>query len=129
MAAGAGRKGSVRLAATAFGTTASYSLTFNITPTETTGFGVVWKANISTIKDVAITVSGAYDKSDTSQDAAIWTEIISGDGKVSDLRLYTSSTTYWSGNAVLTGATISTNLTDKVNYSATFVGNGSWSYT
>jgi hypothetical protein len=129
MAAAPGKDGAIKVGTTALGTTNNFSFTQNIGSGETTGFGDSYKANIATIKDVSFTCSGAYDKADSGQNTAIWTEIDSGDGDIADMRLYTAAANYWSGAAVLTSVTINSTTDGVITYTANFIGNGTWSYT
>lgn len=128
MAATAGTSVLVKVSTTTIGFTDSGNITINCGSAETTTFGDAFKANIPTIKDVAFSCSGTYDKSDSGQDTAIWTEMLSGDCAIADLRLYIGSN-YYSGAAVLTSSNISATASDKVTYSASFVGNGTWAYS
>ena len=129
MAATAGHSCLVKVSTTTIGFTDNFSYNINMGSAETTTFGDTWKANIPTIRDVALSISGTYGKSDSGQGTAIWTEILSGDGAIADLRVYVSSTNYYSGAAVLTSCSISATASDKISYSASFVGNGTWTYT
>lgn len=129
MAASKGSACLVKVATTTIGFTDNFSLTINMGSAETTTFGDDWKANIATIRDVSLSISGSYDKSDSGQDTAIWTELLSGDGDISDLRVYVAAANYFSGSAVLTSASISSTAADKISYSASFVGNGTWTYS
>jgi hypothetical protein len=128
MAASAGHSVLVKVSTTTIGFTDNVSYTTNMGSAETTTFGDTWKANIPTIRDVAFTCSGSYDKSDSGQDTAIWTELLSGDGAIADLRIYIGAN-FYSGAAVLTSASISATASDKVSYSASFIGNGTWAYS
>jgi len=129
MAALPGKNMAVKVSTTTIGFTDSVTWNNNIGTAETTAFGDDSKAFIPTIKDFSISISGTYDKSDSGQDTALWTEVDSGDGAIADLRIYVSAANYWGGAAVLTGTTIEGSVSDKVAYSATFVSNGDWSYT
>lgn len=127
MSATAGTSVLVKVATTTIGLTDNSSITMNCGSAEITSFGDLFKANIPTIKDVAFSCSGTYDKSDTGQDTAIWTEMLTGDCAIADLRLYIGAN-YYHGAAVLTSCSITATAGDKVTYSASFVGNGTWSY-
>ena len=129
MAASKGSVCLVKVATTTIGFTDNFSYTMNMGSAETTTFGDTSKANIATIKDVAVSISGSYDKTDSGQGTGIWTEFDSGDGDIADLRVYTAAANYWSGAAVLTSASITSTAGDKISYSASFIGNGAWSYT
>lgn len=129
MAASKGSVCLIKVATTTIGFTDNFSYTMNRGSAETTTLGDTSKANIATIKDVALSISGSYDKTDSGQGTAIWTEFDSGDGDIADLRVYTAAANYWSGAAVLTNANITGTVGDKISYSASFIGNGTWSYT
>lgn len=129
MAATAGTQVLVKVSTTTIGFTDNASLTMNCGSEEITSFGDLWKAMLPTIKDWSLSVSGTYDKSDSGQDTAIWTEMISGDCAIAEVRLYVSATTYYSGACVLTSATAAATATGKITYTANFSGNGALSYT
>lgn len=129
MAALPGRNMAVKSGTTTIGFTDTAGLTFNMGTAETTAFGNTFKAFIATIKDVGMTFSGTYDKSDTAQDSAVWTEFLTGDCSVSSLRFYVSASNYFSGTAVITNAVINGEVGGKVSYSATAVGTGCWTYS
>ena len=129
MAASAGYNCLVKVSTTTIGFTDNFSYAVNMGNEETTTFGDTWKANIPTIRDVSLSISGSYDKSDSGQDTAIWTEILTGDGAIAEMRVYVSNTNYYSGAAVLTSCSIDSTAQGKISYSASFVGNGTWSYT
>lgn len=127
MAATKGTDTKIAISTTDIGFSDNYTFSTNMGSAEITSFGDAWQANIATIRDVSISFSGTYDKSDAGQDLVI-TEILTGDGNIADLRAYVGVSNYFTGSAVLSNFTISSAVADKVSYSATAVGNGVFTF-
>ena len=127
MAASAGTSVLIKVSSTTIGLTDNANITMNCGSEEITTFGDLWKSMLPTVKDWSLSISGTYDKSDSGQDTAIWTEIISGDCAISDIRFYISSN-YYSGAVVMTSCGVAATATGKVTYTASFTGNGALSY-
>ena len=127
MAASKGSTCLVKVSTTTIGFTDNFSYAVNMGSEETTTLGDTWKANIPTIRDVSLSISGTYDYSDSGQSTAIWAEILTGDGAIADMRVYIG-TNYYSGAAVLTSSSIDATAQGKVSYSSSFVGDGTWAY-
>lgn len=129
MAAVKGTSMLVKVSTTTIGFTDNASFSVNRSTEETTTFGDTWKANIPTVNDVSFTCSGSYDKSDTGQGTLIWTEMLTGDGAIADMRLYVATANYYSGAAVMTSSSITGTATGKIAYSASFIGDGTWTFS
>jgi predicted secreted protein len=127
MAATAGTSILVKVSTTTITLTDNATLTMNFGNEEITDFGDLWKATLSTVRDWSLAISGSYDKSDSGQDTAIYTEILSGDGAIADIRFYIDSNYYY-GACCITSATIGATATGKITFSANFVGNGTLAY-
>jgi len=105
----------------------SWSLNPAIGTAEVTAYGDSAKAFISTIREWTVTCGGTLDKSDAKQDAALDQFASTASSTSWTLRLY-DSTSYWTGSAYLTGATINSQVGDKVSVTYNFQGTGDLSY-
>lgn len=127
MAATKGTSILIKVGSDTIGLTDNASFTINIGNEEITTFGDLWKATLPTVKDWSMSISGSYDKSDTGQDAAIWTEIQSGDGAIAAVS-FTIGAAAYTGACCLTSAGAAATATGKLTYTASFTGNGAFSY-
>ena len=125
MAATKGKDGGFYLGSTLVTFMDNWTLNRATTTAETTQFGNDWEEHCATVKNWNASVSGTLDRSDASQ-AALLDQL--EDGTVADVnaRFYTSSTssTYWSGSAVVESDSIGSPVKDKVAISINLKGNG-----
>lgn len=128
MAATAGKDGGVQIGTNVITLVDSWSLNPSVELIDITAYGSTWRSRTSSLRDWSGSFNMTLDRSD-GQQASILDQC--EDGTLADiaLRFYTSTSTYWSGNARISGVTINSNVADKVSVSVNFSGNGALSYT
>ena len=123
-----GKDGSVRIAANKIAYMDTWTLTPSIETADITAYGSSFHDRAHTLKDWTAEMSGTLDRSDTQQDAILDMCSSGALGNIA-LRFYTHAASYWSGNGLLTGASVVSSIGDKVTMSYSFVGNGALSWT
>jgi hypothetical protein len=107
----------------------SWTLNPSIETADTTVFGSSFRSRVQTLKDWTVEASGTLDRTNAQQDALL--DVFESGGSLgnSAIRLYTSTSQYWSGNAVLNSASVVSAIADKVTISYSLQGNGALSWT
>ena len=105
----------------------SWTLNTNIDTAEVTAFGDSAKAFVSTLRSWTVTCSATLDRSDAKQLAVINDFESTASSTTMALRLY-DTTSYWSGSAYVTNATVNSQVNDKVTVNFNFQGSGALSY-
>ena len=105
----------------------SWSLSPSIGTAEVTAYGDSAKAFVSTLREWTVTCGGTLDRSDAKQLAVLNDFESTASSTTMSLRLY-DSTSYWSGTALITGATINSAIGDKVSVTFNFQGSSNLSY-
>lgn len=116
-------------AGTALGNLQSATLTMNIGTADTTGFGDTWAEYIALVKSWGLSVTCAYDNTDTGI-AALQTEFMSGDCVQTSLCMFVNTaatTSYFLGDSIITGFSLAIAGPDTVTL--TFLGNGALTLT
>lgn len=129
MAANSGTLGSVVIVAggtAVVGEIREWSASFSMSPVETTAFGDSWQENVASIRSVTGSFMGNWDSTDTIQ-GTVDAYALAGSALV--LRLYTNATKYYSGSALINGASPSTSIDGKADVSYDFTGHGAWALT
>ena len=115
-------------ASTALGMMDTWTLTPSIETADVTAYGSSFRDRAQTLKDWTAEMSGTLDRSDTQQDAILDMCSSGALGNIA-LRFYTHAASYWSGNGLLTGASVVSSIGDKVTMSYSFIANGALSFT
>jgi len=105
----------------------SWNLNPEIGTAAVTAFGDAAGSFVSTIRNATITAGGTLDRSDSQQLALLQRFETTASSTAVDLRLY-DSTSYWSCSALITGASINSQVADKVAVSYNFQVTGNLSY-
>jgi len=131
MAAAMGKDGWV-----SFGTTTeglayvdSWAINPSIGTADVTYYGASAKEFISTLREWTATISGSLDMSDTGQRDALGQFTTTGTSTTISLHLYDRTTCYFGGTVLLTGATINSQVGDKVSFTYNLQGTSNLSYT
>lgn len=131
MAALMGKDGTVKIGANTVGYIDSWNINADAGSAEVTAYGDKDRQYIYTLKGWSGTLSGTLDMADAQQ-LTLADQFDSAHAlAVAALRFYTTTgvTTYWSGNAYMTGLTVNSAVGDKVSVSINFQGDGNLSYT
>lgn len=131
MAALMGKDGTVKIGASAIGYIDGWSINADAGSAEVTAYGDKDRQYIYTIKGWSGTLSGTLDMADAQQLTLADQFDSAHTLAVAALRFYTTTgvTTYWYGNAYMTGVTVNSSVGDKVSVSINFTGDGNLSYT
>ena len=131
MAALMGKDGSMKIGANAIGYLDSWTLNPDVATAEVSAYGDKDRQYVYTIKGWSGTASGTLDMADAQQLTLADQFDSAHTLAVAALRFYTSTavSTYWSGNAYMTGLTVNSAVADKVSVSFNFTGDGNLSYT
>ena len=114
-----GKDGSVRIGATAMALD-SWSLNPSFNTADVTVYGNKTKRNAQTLAEWTGEASGTLDMADAGV-VALLDQFKDGTGGAAvDFRCYTAAGNYWSGNGILTGASIGSTVGDKVTVSLSF---------
>jgi len=122
MAVIAGKGGSCRIIAVATGEVESWSLNIDGGLVDSHSLGDDWGETTQTIKKWTGTVNVRYDKADTNQ-AALQVALLAG-SVVTDLRLYTDGTNYYTGNAKVSSMSIDDPVEDLLTATFEVMGEG-----
>jgi predicted secreted protein len=128
MAATIGKDGAVRIGSTQVTFIDTWSLNNTVETVDVTSYGDDARVRKQTFRDWTAEVSGTLDRSDAQQ-AALLDQFEDGTLAAVNLRLYTGSSAYYHGSAVLSGGSIESAVADRVNVSFSFQSAGSLSYT
>lgn len=131
MAAAMGKDGYVTIGGVT--SAATYVDSWTITPAvgtaEVTYYGLSSKAFISTLREWTATVSGTLDLTVDQQVYVMDDFKSTASSTAFELRLYDRTTCYYSGNVFPTGASVNSQVGDRVNFTWNFQGTGDLSYT
>jgi predicted secreted protein len=128
MAATIGKDGGVRIGSTQISFIDSWSLNNTIETVDVTSYSDSTRVRKQTFKEWTADVSGTLDRSDAQQ-AALLDQFEDGTLAEVNLRLYTGSSAYYAGSAILSGSSIESAVADRVNVSFSFQSAGDLSYT
>ena len=128
MAATIGKDGCVRIGSTQISFIDSWSLNNTIETVDVTSYSDSTRVRKQTFKEWTADVSGTLDRSDAQQ-AALLDQFEDGTLAEVNLRLYTGSSAYYAGSAILSGSSIESAVADRVNVSFSFQSAGDLSYT
>lgn len=128
MAATIGKNGGVRIGSTQISFIDTWSLNSNAETVDVTSYGDEARVRKQTFRDWTAEVSGTLDRSDAQQ-AALLDQFEDGTLAAVNLRLYTGSSAYYAGSAVLSSASIESAVADRVNVSFSFESAGGLSFT
>lgn len=123
MAAIVGKDGSFRIGVSTVTRLDTYNLDGTIDTEEVTGYGDTSKKHVATLKSWKGGASGTLDIADAQQ-AALLDQFEDGTIADVDARFYYASSSYWSGSAIVTNASIRSQVGSKVTVDFSFTGNG-----
>lgn len=131
MAALMGKDGTVKIGANTVGFIDTWNINADAGSAEVTAYGDKDRQYIYTLKGWSGTLSGTLDMADAQQLTLADQFDSAHTLAVAALRFYTTTgvTTYWYGNAYMTGITVNSAVGDKVSVSINFQGDGNLSYT
>lgn len=125
-----GKNGSVRIGATKLTYIDSFTLNLGADLVEITNYGSSgYKQRVAALKDWSGSFTASLDRTDTGQDAIISQFEGTGSPSTIALRFYTSSRAYWSGNALISGTPVTSNVNSKVGMTINFQGSGAISFS
>lgn len=107
----------------------AWTLTPAIGTADVTYYGLSSKAFISTLREWTVSVSGTLDLSDTGQADVMDDFSSTASSTTITVYLFDRTTCYYSGTALLTGASVNSQVADKVTYTWNFQGTGDLAYT
>jgi predicted secreted protein len=125
-----GSNGSVYVGADKIGELNSYTITVTQNTEETFGFGDTWVANTATSKSWSVEASGYHDPDDTTGQAVLIEDILTGDSSVTiTVRTEgdTSGDDTYSGTVILTEVSVDASADGIIGFS--FSGNGNGALT
>lgn len=128
MAATIGKDGGVRIGSTQVNFIDTWSLNNTIETVDVTSYSDNTRVRKQTFRDWTAEVSGTLDRSDAQQ-AALLDQFEDGTLAAVNLRLYTGSSSYYGGSAIISGGSIESAVADRVNVSFSFQSAGDLSYT
>jgi hypothetical protein len=121
-----GHDGSITVASGAMGNAKAWSLDIAQETVETTDFGSSgWKESVATLKSWSGSVTAIFDASGTAE-GALQTGLTAGSVVALDLQLGDGTGSYdkYSGNANITGQSVSNDVSGIVEVSFNFEGTG-----
>lgn len=123
-----GKDGSLKLTTSLVASITDWTLTTGLDVVDSSAQGDIWKTNVAGLASWTVTGNGHLNLADTQQ-KAIHDVLMTATptGALSTLRPYIS-TSYYSGNVLITGVTISASVTDTCKFSFTAVGTGAVVY-
>lgn len=125
-----GSNGSVYVGSDKIGELNSYTITVTQNTEETFGFGDTWVANTATSKSWSVEASGYHDPDDTTGQAVLIEDILTGDSSVTiTVRTEgdTSGDDTYSGTVILTEVSVDASADGIIGFS--FSGNGNGALT
>lgn len=130
MSAIAGQAGSAKITASnTIVQVESWSLDIDGGLVDSHSLGDSWAESTQTVKRWTATLNVRWAiPDDANGQAAIQTDLLAGD-TLTDLRLYTNASNYYSGNAKIASMTIDTPVDDLVTATFECTGEGALSYT
>jgi predicted secreted protein len=121
-----GHDGSITVASGAMGNAKAWSLDIAQETVETTDFGSAgWKESVATLKSWSGSVTAIFDASGTAE-GALQTGLTGGSAVALDLQLGDGLGSYdkYSGSAIITGQSVSNDVSGIVEVSFNFEGTG-----
>lgn len=128
MAATLGRDGGVVINGSLMSFIDSWGLEFEMETVDVTSFGDTSRVRVQTFRDWSATAGGTLSRANAQQ-AALLGQFEGGTITPVQLRLRTGATSYWQGSAVLSGASIDSEVGDKVSVTFTFESAGPITFT
>jgi hypothetical protein len=127
MAVISGKSGSVYYGTDEIGELSSYTLTVTQNTEESFSFGSSWVTNTATSKSWSVEASGFHDPNDSTGQAAVITDILTGDSTVSiALRSEgdTAGDDEYTGSIVLQEVSVEAAADGLISFSFSGIGNG-----
>ncbi len=121
-----GHDGSITVASGAMGNAKAWSLDIAQETVETTDFGSAgWKESVATLKSWSGSVTAIFDASGTAE-GALQTGLTGGSAVALDLQLGDGLGSYdkYSGSAIITGQSVTNDVSGIVEVSFNFEGTG-----
>lgn len=119
MAAVMGKDGDVRIGSVTLSLD-SWSINPSFNTADVTVYGNDTKVNAQTLAEWSGEASGTLDLANATSVALLDQFKLGAGGAAVNFRGYTGASTYWSGSAILTGASIGSTVGDKVTVSFSF---------
>lgn len=131
MSAIAGKGGEAKISTNTIAEVGVWSLDIGTDVIDTTAMlagGTVWKTFIAGVNEWSTTLEMSWDvPTDTNGQTVLNTSSLAGT-TITDLRLYPNAANYYSGNAIITSASLNTDVQDKVSYTVNLQGTGALAY-
>lgn len=121
-----GHDGSITVASGVMGNAKAWSLDIAQETVETTDFGSAgWKESVATLKSWSGSVTAIFDASGTAE-GALQTGLTGGSAVTLDLQLGDGTGSYdkYSGSAIITGQSVSNDVSGIIEVSFNFEGTG-----
>jgi hypothetical protein len=105
----------------------SFNLETTAENEDVTAYGDDSRTRAQTFKDWNCEFAGNLDRSDAQQ-ASLLSQLEDGTLSAQDLRMYTATSAYWYGSAILSGWSVNSDVGSKVNISFSFLSSGTLYY-
>lgn len=122
-----GKNGKVALGSSQITGISSFNLETTAENEDVTAYGDSSRVRAQTFKDWNVEFSGNLDKSDAQQ-STLLSQLEDGTLSAQDIRMYTNSSAYWYGSAILSGWSVNSDVGSKVNISFSFLSSGTLYY-